>query len=154
MSFLLFFNHSFILHRLESRTRVILTPDDGRRRWHLNLHALEPTCQSPAYICETYANMDICFHGKPGSQYVAMLNLSLIKRLTLVLVNTHAHKYTVCESFIVIIAVYLLCKLIQGTSLFPLSLSLSLISLLPLNSNDMCWSWLRTKENKNAPCRL
>ena len=45
---LLFFcyNHSFILHCLESRTRPVLTPYDGLRRWHSNLHT--PACGSPA----------------------------------------------------------------------------------------------------------
>ena len=37
---------SFILHRLESRTRPILTPYDGRRRWDSNLRT--PACKSPA----------------------------------------------------------------------------------------------------------
>ena len=42
----LFFHHSFVLHRLESRTRPILTPYDGRHWWDLNLHT--PACEWPA----------------------------------------------------------------------------------------------------------
>ena len=41
-----FFKHSFILHRLESRTRPILTPYDDRCRWNSNLRT--PACESPA----------------------------------------------------------------------------------------------------------
>ena len=41
-----FFYHSFILHRLERRTRPILTPYDGRCRWDSNLRT--PACESPA----------------------------------------------------------------------------------------------------------
>ena len=37
---------SFILHRLESGTRPILTPYDGRRQWDSNLRT--PACKSPA----------------------------------------------------------------------------------------------------------
>ena len=44
--FFFFFYHSFILHRLERRTRPIWTPYDGRRRWDSNLRT--PACESPA----------------------------------------------------------------------------------------------------------
>ena len=44
--FFFLFYHSFILHRLESRTRLILTPHNGWHRWDLNLHT--PACESPA----------------------------------------------------------------------------------------------------------
>ena len=48
---------SFILHRLESRTRPILTPYDGRRRWDSNLRT--PACKSPALpLC--YGRRVIC----------------------------------------------------------------------------------------------
>ena len=40
---------SFISHRLESRTRPILTPYDGWRRWDSNLRT--PACKSPLYHC-------------------------------------------------------------------------------------------------------
>ena len=41
---ILFFYHSFILQRLDSRTRLILTPYDGWRRWDASLHT--PACES------------------------------------------------------------------------------------------------------------
>ena len=41
-----FFTISFILHRLESKTRPILTPYDGRCQWDSNLRT--PACESPA----------------------------------------------------------------------------------------------------------
>ena len=41
-----FFYHSFMLHRLERRTRPILTPYDGRRQWDSNLRT--PAYESPA----------------------------------------------------------------------------------------------------------
>ena len=44
--FCFFLNHSFILHRIESRIRPILTPYDGRHRWDSNLRTL--ACESPA----------------------------------------------------------------------------------------------------------
>ena len=55
--FFFFFYHSFILHRLERRTRPILTPYDGRRRWDSNL--CTPACQSPALpLC--YGPLSLC----------------------------------------------------------------------------------------------
>ena len=42
----LFFNHSFILHRLDNRTRLKLTPYDGQRWWDSNLR--RPACEAPA----------------------------------------------------------------------------------------------------------
>ena len=41
-----FFKYSFILHRLENRTKPISTPRDGRRQWDPNLRT--STCESPA----------------------------------------------------------------------------------------------------------
>ena len=41
-----FFYHSFILYRLESRTRPTVTPCDGRHWWDPN--QCTPTCESPA----------------------------------------------------------------------------------------------------------
>ena len=38
----LFFKHSFILHRLENRTKPISTPYDGRHWWDSNLRRLHP----------------------------------------------------------------------------------------------------------------
>ena len=40
-----FFDHSFILHHLENRTRPISAPYDGRCWWNSNLRT--PTCESP-----------------------------------------------------------------------------------------------------------
>ena len=44
----LFFYHSFILHCLESRTKPILTPCNGRQGWDSNLRTL--ACGSPALL--------------------------------------------------------------------------------------------------------
>ena len=44
--FIVFFYHSFILQHLESRTRLMLTPYDGRCWWDMNL--CTPACESPA----------------------------------------------------------------------------------------------------------
>ena len=44
--YLIFFHHSFILHRLENRTRPISTPYDGQHRWYSNLRT--PSWESPA----------------------------------------------------------------------------------------------------------
>ena len=48
-----FFYHSFILHCLESRTRPILTPYDGQRRWDSNLQ-LSFSDEAHTVLCEAY----------------------------------------------------------------------------------------------------
>ena len=68
-----FFNSSFILHQLESSTRPILTPYNGRRRWDSNLRA--PACQSCALpLCyghshfSLYIITDVDLHFKHDSE--------------------------------------------------------------------------------------
>ena len=59
--FFFFFMISFILHRLESRTRPILTPYDGRRRWDSNLRT--SACKSPALpLCYGQIALSLVIH--------------------------------------------------------------------------------------------
>ena len=63
MRMFFFFYHSFILHRLERRTRPILTPYDGRRhRWDSNLRT--PACESPA--------LPLCYGRQHTSAYICV----------------------------------------------------------------------------------
>ena len=52
------FHHSFILHHLESRTRPISTPYDGRCWWDLNLRT--PACESPACLVLVWLLLPWC----------------------------------------------------------------------------------------------